>query len=78
MFTKLGRIASYLAVALGLGAIIGAFIVAPDIYAPDFDRADMRQSSLWMKEGATLAFLGLVLGVLCEISAKLSLGKAQD
>ena len=70
MFTTLGYVASFFALGIGVAAIVGAFIVAPDMFAPDFDRMDMRQSTLWMRQGATLIFLGLVLGELCEISEK--------
>lgn len=71
MFTKVGRIAGFVSVSIGLAAIIGSFVVAPDMLSPDFDRMSMKQSTLWMSEGATLVFCGLVLGVLCEISLKL-------
>ncbi|WP_141194802.1 EscU/YscU/HrcU family type III secretion system export apparatus switch protein [Maliponia aquimaris] len=71
MFTRLGRVVGFVAVVLGIVAIIGSFVVAPDVLAPDFDRISMKQSTLWLRQGSTLVFFGLVLGVLCEISLKL-------
>jgi len=71
VFTKFGRIAGVGAVAIGIVAIIGSFVVAPDVLAPDFDRTSMAQSALWLSQGSALVFFGLVLGVLCEISIKL-------
>ncbi|GAA6147752.1 hypothetical protein NBRC116586_08140 [Pseudooceanicola nitratireducens] len=71
MFTKFGRIAGIGAVAIGIAAIIGSFVVAPDVLAADFDRTSMEQSTLWFSQGSALVFFGLVLGVLCEISLKL-------
>lgn len=71
MFTKFGRIVGFVAVFIGIVAIIGSFVVAPDLLAPEFDRMSMKQSTLWLSQGSTLIFFGLVLGVLCEISLKL-------
>lgn len=73
MFTKLGRIVGFLAVALGSIAIVGSWFVVPDVLSPDFDRTSLgfRQASLWATQGSVLVFFGLVLGVLCEISLKL-------
>jgi len=73
MFARVGRIVAFLAVACGLAAIVGSFVVAPDVLSPGFDRTSLsfRQSTLWLSEGAALVFFGLVLGVLCEISLKL-------
>ncbi|KHQ52192.1 hypothetical protein [Mameliella alba] len=72
MFTKFGRIVAFVAVAIGIAAIIGSFVVAPDVLAPEFDRMSMKQSTLWLSQGSTLVFFGLALGVLCEISLKLN------
>ena len=71
MFTKIGRIVAYIAVIIGLVAIIGSFVVAPDVLSPDFKRSSMRQSTLWLGQGSALVYLGLVLGIICEISRKL-------
>jgi cytosine/uracil/thiamine/allantoin permease len=71
VFTKIGRIVGFLAIALGLAAIVGSFAIAPDVLAPDFNRNSLNQSTLWLSQGSVLLFFGLVLGVLCEISLKL-------
>jgi len=71
MFTRIGKVVSVIAVILGLAAIVASFVVAPDISSPEFSRASMAQSTLWLSQGAALVFSGLVLGVLCEISTKL-------
>jgi hypothetical protein len=71
MFTKIGRIVGIVAVALGSLAIIGSFIMAPDVLSPEIDRPSLKQSALWLSQGSMLLFFGLVLGVLCEISLKL-------
>ena len=71
MFTKFGRIVGFVAVAIGLAAIVGSFVVAPDMLSPELDRRSLAQSTLWLSQGSTLVFFGLVLGVLCEISVKL-------
>lgn len=71
MFTKFGRIVGFVAVSIGFAAIIGSFIVAPDVLSVEFDRKSMKQSTLWLSQGSTLVFFGFVLGVLCEISVKL-------
>jgi len=69
MGARVGRIVAFLAVACGLAAIVGSFVVAPDVLSPGFDRTSLsfRQSTLWRSAG----FFGLVLGVLCEMSLKL-------
>lgn len=71
MFTTVGRIVSFVAIAIGLAGIIGSFVVAPDVLSPEIDRMSLKQSGLWLSQGATLVFFGFVLGVLCEISQKL-------
>jgi len=71
MYTKIGEFVAFFAVALGLFSIVLSFFFAPDIYAPDFKRADLAQSSRFMKEGAFLLVIGVALGVLTEISKKL-------
>lgn len=71
MFTKFGRIVGYVAIIIGIVAIIGSIIVAPDMLGPEFDRMSVKQSGLWMSQGSTLIFCGLVLGILSEISLKL-------
>ncbi|MFT7025869.1 MAG: cytosine/uracil/thiamine/allantoin permease [Paracoccaceae bacterium] len=71
MFTKVGWGVSLLIVIFGFAAIIASFFVAPDVWSPDFTRASMKQSTLWMRQGSTLVYLGLLLGVFCEISQKL-------
>lgn len=71
MFTKIGRVISWITFAMGILVIAASFYIAPDIYAPDFNRASMAQATLWMKQGATLVCIGVALGVLCEISLKL-------
>ena len=73
MFTKIGRIVGFLAIAFGFAGIIASFVMAPDVLSPEFDRASFsfRQSALWLTQSSTLVFFGSVLGVLCEISRKL-------
>jgi hypothetical protein len=71
MFTSIGWFVGLLAVIIGFVAIIASFFVAPDVLSPDFNRASMKQSTLWMSQGATMVFFGSILGVLCEISGKL-------
>ncbi len=73
MFTKIGFIVGFLAAAFGFAAIIGSFVMAPDVLSPEFDRKSLafRQSTLWLNQGSMLVFYGLALGVLCEISRKL-------
>jgi len=71
MFTKVGRVVSVITILLGLAAIAASFVVAPDISSSEFNRASIAKSTLWLSQGAALLFLGLVLGVLCEISTKL-------
>lgn len=71
MFTTVGRIVSIVSIAIGFAAVIGSFLVAPDMLSPEVDRISVKQSGLWLSQGATLVFCGLVLGVLCEISLKL-------
>lgn len=74
MFTKIGRIVGFLAVAGGFASIIGAYIFFPfDVLSPEFDRAsfNFRQATVLITGGSKLVFFGLVLGVLCEISLKL-------
>ncbi|WP_172331667.1 hypothetical protein [Mangrovicoccus sp. HB161399] len=71
-FTKIGQRVAFLAVALGGVAIIASFFVGPTLF-PDSDRASMKQSGLFLRQGATMLFCGLILGVLCEISEKLEI-----
>ncbi|SNR38159.1 hypothetical protein [Puniceibacterium sediminis] len=73
MFTRIGRIVGFVAVALGFAAIIGAFFFPVDLFSPEFDRTafNFRQSTALFSQGSILVFFGLVLGVLCEISVKL-------
>ena len=71
MFTKIGRVVGVISVLLGVAAIVGSFVVAPDMLSSGYDRMSMKQSALWLGQGSVLIFCGLVLGVLCEISLKL-------
>lgn len=52
-----------------MAAIGSSFVVAPDISSPEFSRAFMAQSTVWLSQGAGF-FPGLALGVHCEISMK--------
>lgn len=69
-YTKIGRVVAFLTVAVGILAITGSFVVAPDL-TDGFDRAAMRQTSHLMTQGAFLIFFGLALGILSEISSKM-------
>lgn len=71
MYTRIGKIVAFIATALGIAGIVGSFLVAPDIYAPDFERGSFEQSTLWMRQASILVAMGALLGVLCEISVKL-------
>jgi cytosine/uracil/thiamine/allantoin permease len=77
MFTKIGWGVGLFAIVVGFVAIIASFVVAPDVRSPDFTRASMKQSTLWMTQGSIMVFFGLILGVLCEISQKLEKGPSQ-
>jgi hypothetical protein len=70
MFTKLGGIVSVIAICLGLVGIVGWF-VAVLVQSSGSISMGSKQATLWLNQGSTLLFLGLVLGVLCEISKKL-------
>lgn len=70
MFTKLGGIVSVIAISLGLVGIVGWFVVIL-VQSTGSISVTMEQATLWLNQGSTLLFLGLVLGVLCEISKKL-------
>ncbi|MBE9635797.1 hypothetical protein [Salipiger mangrovisoli] len=72
MFTKIGGVLAGIAVLAGLAAIAGAYYFAPEMYSPDFNRASLKPYGLLFWQGAGLVFLGVVLGVLCEISRKLT------
>jgi hypothetical protein len=73
MFTRIGRIVGFVAVALGFAAIVGSFFFPSDVLSAEFDQKsfNFRQSTLLLKQGSIIVFVGLVLGVLCEISLKL-------
>jgi len=63
MFARVGRIVAFLAVACGLAAIVGSFVVAPDVLSPGFDRTSLsfRQSTLWRSAGFFRVGLGSAL-----------------
>ena len=72
MFTTLARIVAVIAVLGGFGAIVGSFFFPVDIQSADYRTSfNYRQARVLVFEGSIGVIIGLILGVLCEISRKL-------
>lgn len=72
-FTRVGRIIAHIFFGYGMVGVVYALFAG--FTAFDYPEEKMAQAT-WVTrevgEAMTLAFMGLALGVLCEISAKLT------